>query len=72
MAQQSRGNTMTSQYDPPLYRATPVCSNAPDAQDLRTSQTLQAKAEIPQYVKSKAEPAPRMRTLMTGLQSRYG
>lgn len=63
---------MASQYDPRLYRATPACSNAPDTQTLRTSQTLQAKAEIPQYVKANAEPAPRMRTLMSGLQSRYG
>lgn len=63
---------MASQYDPRLNRATQTSSNAPDAQTIRTSQTLQAKAEIPQYVKPTADPAPRMRALMSGLQARYG
>lgn len=63
---------MASQYDPLIYRVKPTCSNAPTTQTLRTSQTLQAKAEIPQYVKSTTEPAPRMRVLMSGLQTRYG
>jgi hypothetical protein len=63
---------MASQYDPRLLQATPVCSNAPDAHTLRTSQTLQAKAEIPQYVKDAHEPAPRMQALFSGLQARYG
>lgn len=63
---------MASQYDPRLQRAKPACTNAPDAQTLRTSQTLKAKAEIPSYVNNARDPAPRMRTLMSGLQARYG
>jgi hypothetical protein len=63
---------MASQYDPRIPRETPPCSNAPESQTLRTSQTLQAKAEIPQYVKNTREAAPRMQALFTGLQARYG
>lgn len=63
---------MASQYDPRLTQATPACSNAPDTQTLRTSQTLQAKAEIPQYVTDAREPAPRMQAVFSGLQARYG
>ncbi len=60
---------MASQYDPREQRE---CPNAPDAQTLRTSQTLQSKAEIPQYVAKSTEPAPRMQFLISGLQARYG
>jgi hypothetical protein len=63
---------MASQYDPRIPRERTPCSNAPEAQTLRTSQTLQAKAEIPQYAKNTQEPAPRMQALFTGLQARYG
>ncbi len=60
---------MASQYDPREQRD---CQNAPNAQTLRTSQTLKMKAEIPQYVVKSTEPAPRMQSLFTGLQARYG
>ena len=60
---------MASQYDPREQRD---CPNAPDAKTLRTSQTLQAKAEIPQYVANASELAPRMQAVFTGLQARFG
>ena len=66
---------MASQYDPRKNAPEHMCPNAPDPHVLRTSQTLQAKAEIPQYVPKSSEPAPRlhkMQTVFTGLQARYG
>ena len=63
---------MASQYDPREQRAQPTCTNAPDAQTLRTSQTLQAKAEIPRYTPNTTEKAPRMQALFSGLQARFG
>ena len=63
---------MASQFDPREQRASSKCSNAPDAQTLRTSQTLQAKAEIPQYIKDSVEPAPRLQAVFSGIQARFG
>ena len=66
---------MASQYDPRETAPDHTCPNAPDPHVLRTSQTLQAKAEIPPYVPKSKEPAPRLRKMQavfTGLQARYG
>lgn len=60
---------MATQFDP---RDAQPCPNAPNSQTLRTSQTLQAKAEIPRYVHNSPEKAPRMQALFSGLQARYG
>ncbi|WP_069298893.1 hypothetical protein [Neptunicoccus sediminis] len=49
-----------------------TCTNAPDPHILRTSQTLQAKAEIPAARPDSEDAAPRKRRLYTVLQDRYG
>lgn len=49
-----------------------TCTNAPDPHILRTSQTLQAKAEIPAAGSDSEDPSPRKRRLYNVLQARYG
>ncbi|GGA15033.1 hypothetical protein [Neptunicoccus cionae] len=49
-----------------------TCSNAPDPHVLRTSQTLQAKAEVPPRHADSREAAPRLVALFHVLQARYG
>lgn len=63
---------MASQFDPREQHPSTQCSNAPEAQTLRTSQTLEAKAEIPRYIKDSVEPAPRLQAVFSGIQARFG
>lgn len=63
---------MASQHDPRDIAPETSCTNAPDPHSLRTSQTLNIKAEIPQYQPNTKEKAPRMMSLFNILQARYG
>lgn len=67
---------MASQFDPRERGLEHLrkleATNAPNAQVLRTSQTLQAAAEIPKYQPNMKEPAPRMQSLFNCLQARFG
>lgn len=63
---------MASRFDPRETAPKAPCTNAPDPNILRTSQTMRIKAEIPQYQPNSKEKAPRMLSLFNVLQARYG
>jgi hypothetical protein len=51
---------------------TQVDRNSSDVQSVSTSHTQKIRTEIPKYAKPTIEKETQMRSLMSGLQARYG
>jgi hypothetical protein len=67
-----QGKTMTHQHDATMAWLTQVDRNSSDVQSVSTSHTQKIRTEIPKYAKPTIEKETQMRSLMSGLQARYG